>query len=107
MPKRKTADATPEPVVKAKPQKPASTHKLTTTKKAKQPAAVVTNLVTSAVTKVVPAVAPFKPPTHLPTHEDIAQLAWSYSEQRGHHGGSPHEDWLRAERDLTKLAQNR
>ena len=36
-----------------------------------------------------------------PTHEEIARLAYSYWEARGYQGGSPWEDWLRAERALT------
>jgi len=35
-----------------------------------------------------------------PTHEEIARLAYSYWEVRGRQGGSPLEDWLRAEREL-------
>jgi hypothetical protein len=31
---------------------------------------------------------------------DVAQLAYSYWEARGHTGGSPEEDWLRAEQQL-------
>jgi len=31
------------------------------------------------------------------THEEIARLAYSYWEARGCQGGSPEEDWLRAE----------
>jgi hypothetical protein len=34
-----------------------------------------------------------------PTHADIAELAYSYWESRGHHGGSPWEDWFRAEEE--------
>ena len=34
------------------------------------------------------------------TREDIAQLAYSYWEARGYQGGSPWEDWFRAEREL-------
>ena len=30
----------------------------------------------------------------------IAQLAYSYWEARGYQGGSPEEDWLRAEKEL-------
>src|SRR4051794_9234853 len=41
------------------------------------------------------------------TQEDIAALAYSYWEARGYHGGSPEEDWLRAERELLVLAQDR
>lgn len=36
----------------------------------------------------------------VPTHEQIAVLAYTYWEQRGCQGGSPFEDWLRAEREL-------
>jgi len=33
-------------------------------------------------------------------HGEVAGRAYSYAEERGFHGGSPNEDWLRAERDL-------
>ena len=32
--------------------------------------------------------------------EMVAQLAYSYWEGRGYQGGSPEEDWLRAEQEL-------
>ena len=35
-----------------------------------------------------------------PSHDEIAVLAYSYWEARGYQGGSPEEDWLRAEREL-------
>ena len=35
-----------------------------------------------------------------PSHDEIAVLAYSYWEGRGCQGGSPEEDWLRAEREL-------
>jgi hypothetical protein len=35
-----------------------------------------------------------------PTRQDIAELAYSYWEARGYQGGSPWEDWFRAEREL-------
>ncbi len=35
-----------------------------------------------------------------PTHDEIARLAYSYWEARGHQGGSPEEDWVRAEQEL-------
>lgn len=35
-----------------------------------------------------------------PTHQQIAALAYSYWEARGRQGGSPLEDWLRAESAL-------
>ena len=41
--------------------------------------------------------------TH-PTHDEIARLAYSYWEARGGRGGSPEEDWLRAEAELRTRA---
>lgn len=35
------------------------------------------------------------------SHNEIAQLAYSYWAERGYQGGSPDEDWFRAERYLT------
>jgi len=35
-----------------------------------------------------------------PTHDEIARLAYSYWQARGCQGGSPLEDWFRAERAL-------
>lgn len=37
---------------------------------------------------------------NFPSQEDIAILAYSYWEARGCLGGSPEEDWLRAEQEL-------
>ena len=39
-------------------------------------------------------------PPRKPTHEEVAALAFSYWEARGKHGGSPWEDWFRAEQEL-------
>jgi hypothetical protein len=39
-------------------------------------------------------------PDNCPSQEDIAALAYSYWEARGFQGGSPEEDWLRAEQEL-------
>ena len=39
-----------------------------------------------------------------PTHEQIAALAYTYWVARGCQGGSPEEDWLRAEQELLSLA---
>ena len=36
--------------------------------------------------------------------EQIAHLAYSYWEARGYRGGSPEEDWLRAEQELRAQA---
>jgi hypothetical protein len=37
-----------------------------------------------------------------PTDRDIALLAYSYWEARGGRGGSPWEDWFRAEQELKR-----
>jgi hypothetical protein len=37
-----------------------------------------------------------------PAHEEVAELAYSYWEARGSQGGSPWEDWFRAERELAE-----
>lgn len=57
-----------------------------------------------------PAIPARKPPVYTlvepreVTHEEIARLAYSYWEKRGFQGGSPEEDWRRAERELRKIA---
>jgi hypothetical protein len=38
-----------------------------------------------------------------PSWDDVARLAYSYWEARGCQGGSPEEDWARAERELRPL----
>lgn len=53
--------------------------------------------VRTATTPVITATARSATP---PTSEQIAALAYSYWEARGRQGGSPEEDWLRAEREL-------
>lgn len=40
-----------------------------------------------------------------PTHDDVAELAYSYWEARGRAGGSPWEDWFRAEQELKAKAE--
>jgi len=47
---------------------------------------------------------PLAPPRP-PSHDEIARLAYSYWEQRGREGGSPWEDWFRAERELLARAR--
>jgi hypothetical protein len=38
-----------------------------------------------------------------PSREEVARLAYLYWEARGCQGGSPEEDWLRAEQELRVL----
>jgi hypothetical protein len=40
----------------------------------------------------------------MPDRQQIAELAYSYWVDRGYQGGSPEEDWLRAERELLSRA---
>jgi len=50
-----------------------------------------------------PAPAIAEPPSATafqPSREEIARLAHAYWESRGGHGGSPEQDWLRAEQEL-------
>jgi hypothetical protein len=69
-------------------------HKPATTSRAKRslptPAAAA-----APVTQPIPAA---------PSREDIAILAYSYWEARGCQGGSPEEDWVRAEQELAAAA---
>jgi hypothetical protein len=37
-----------------------------------------------------------------PSESEVAELAYSYWEARGGQGGSPWEDWFRAERELKR-----
>jgi hypothetical protein len=41
------------------------------------------------------------PVAYRPSREEIAARAYSFWEARGYQGGSPEEDWLRAESELT------
>ncbi len=47
-----------------------------------------------------PVMQPVQPVQATPSQEQIATLAYSYWVARGHQGGSPEEDWLRAEQEL-------
>ena len=47
------------------------------------------------------AALPARPvPAQAPSQEEIANLAYLYWEARGCQGGSPEEDWIRAEQEL-------
>jgi hypothetical protein len=93
MPTRKIVDAdgvSTEPKKRAsasKPKAPAATHK----RAAKQ------NIEPDVPTG----------PVRVISHEEISCRAYSYWEARGFQGGSPEEDWFRAERELSELAQDR
>jgi hypothetical protein len=53
-----------------------------------------------AVEPKVVAVATTAGISHHTSHHQIAELAYSYWERRGFQGGSPEEDWFRAEGEL-------
>jgi hypothetical protein len=40
-----------------------------------------------------------------PTEAQVAQLAYAYWEARGCQGGSPWDDWFRAEEELKRLGE--
>lgn len=110
MPKRKSAEvpaepaAVPEPAKKrasaSKPKSAAATHKRSSPKKSLMMESAESPVAAAAA--VAPATATEQPRT--PAHHEIALLAYSYAEARGFTGGSPEEDWFRAERELLKLA---
>jgi hypothetical protein len=73
------------------------------THKHKQNAATLPEPVAVEIT--VPAPQPAPAAVHAPTHEDISIRAYLIAETRGFQGGSPEDDWFRAEREL--LAERR
>ena len=92
MPKRKTVDAD-VPAEEAKPRaaakpKPPAMHK-------------------RATKKTIDTAVPTAQPVSAISHDEISRRAYSYWEARGYQGGTPEEDWFRAERELLELAQNR
>lgn len=53
----------------------------------------------------IPAItAAAAPAAAQPSYEEISLLAYSYWESRGYQGGSPDEDWRRAEEELRTRA---
>ena len=72
-------------------------HKPATTKRVKRtaPGSPMAAAAEPPITQPVPAA---------PSQEQIASLAYSYWEARGYQGGSPEEDWLRAEQELLAAA---
>lgn len=76
-------------------------------KKAKAPAkprAAATSTKTTAKPAAKKQTVAEKVKATTPTHEEIAELARRYWAERGHHDGQAEQDWLRAERELMKMA---
>jgi hypothetical protein len=82
--------------------KPARTRKHAPAKRTTDPVVESSPSTDSITSTAVEAQAESSNPvvTDAPTFDRIAQLAYSYWEARGYQGGSPDEDWLRAEREL-------
>jgi hypothetical protein len=57
-----------------------------------------TKRATPIATTPAPVTQPMQQPA--PSREDVALQAYLYWEARGFRGGSPEEDWLRAEQEL-------
>ena len=74
---------------------PAREHRKITRAKAPAVPAIETPVPVLPATPEVAAQAP------RPSFEEIELLAYSYWEARGYQSGSPEEDWLRAERELS------
>jgi hypothetical protein len=53
------------------------------------------------VAEILSPVSPAPSSYAAPAYEDIARLAYTYWEARGCQGGSPEQDWLRAEQELS------
>jgi hypothetical protein len=84
-------------IVSASPA-PARTKRVTT--RGKHTATAAAAQVAEQIEPTPVAATPEVSPVTQPTHEEIAALAYSYWEGRGHPTGSGEEDWLRAEREL-------
>jgi hypothetical protein len=55
---------------------------------------------TPSLTASTTAVDQYPTPANAPSQDEIASLAYLYWEARGCQGGSPEEDWTRAEQEL-------
>jgi len=66
-------------------------------KSAVVPVEAVAEPIASAISEVE---AVTSAPLSEPANETVAALAYSYWAARGYQGGSPEEDWLRAEQEL-------
>lgn len=96
-PRAETAANASEPAVTA--DAPQRKTPVRTPRKPKAPS-VATSAVPAAGQNVPPALPEFRI-----DHQAIAALAYSYWEERGRTGGSPQEDWYRAEQELHRMRE--
>jgi hypothetical protein len=68
-------------------------------------AAKATSIVVGPQSEVEPIGAVASASPQPITHDEIARLAYSYAEARGFVGGSPEEDWFRAEQELRRIRE--
>jgi len=85
-------------------------HKASTPKRTPRPSVPVE---ASSTPEIEPSVMPVEPVAEIlspatpaassvaPSYQDVARLAYTYWEARGCQGGSPEQDWLRAEQELS------
>ena len=83
-------------------RKPSSSRRTTRTKPAQTVETPAAEPAT-AMPMAVAAVEPVEPMVKL-SPEAVAALAYSYWQARGTAGGSPEEDWLRAEQELRVMS---
>lgn len=94
-----TAKSSRKSAAKPKAATTAAPHKHTRKSTKTAEIAIEASAATAGSVQEVPQKAPLAV-----TREEIAKLAYSYWVARGYKGGSPEEDWLRAERELQFLA---
>jgi hypothetical protein len=100
MPKKRTADkeivvpaSAAVPVRRKAPSRPRA-------KRSVEPAETLAAPIAGPKSEVIPTSV--ETVDSAPTYQEIAALAYSFWEARGCQGGSPHEDWYRAEQQLRK-----
>ena len=98
---RKRSSETELAVSSAASSVPARRKPATATRTRKKPTTVPVEAVAEPLDAATPEVEVLEIATaHEPSREAVAALAYSYWVERGYQGGSPEQDWLRAEQEL-------